>query len=271
MDVLQVPRVEFPDYPSCERLWTVSKDELMAAFCERPFDWGEHQFTLCRPFFKGKRFINMVMTFVLHPFSHYNSITEPRSRFLLSFLEYLIIDFPSHFILFIIDVHLDSASRDKLIFPSTITTILRQFSVPFPFSDHFSVMCAIDYTTIKHSEVQFRSRLSDSEAPPSHSAPSIYAPSSSLGDVTLGDIMVQLQRMDARLDTLSTKLYQVNVHVGRIARRQASMGGFALKATPSPSPVASDSESANDDDDGDDDDALDDDDGDASSIDEIFT
>ena len=36
MDVLQVPRVEFPDYPSCERLWTVSKDELMAAFCERP-------------------------------------------------------------------------------------------------------------------------------------------------------------------------------------------------------------------------------------------
>ena len=30
--------------------------------------------------------------------------------------------------------------------------------------------------------------------------------------------MAQLQRMDARLDTLSTELYQVNVHVGRIAR-----------------------------------------------------
>ena len=39
--------------------------------------------------------------------------------------------------------------------------------------------------------------------------------------------MAQLQRMDARLDTLSTELYQVNVHVGRIARRQATMGGFA--------------------------------------------
>ena len=37
-DVLQVPRIDFPDYPSCEYLWTVSKDELMAAFYERPSD-----------------------------------------------------------------------------------------------------------------------------------------------------------------------------------------------------------------------------------------
>ena len=35
-DVLRVPRIEFPDYPSCERLRTVSRDELMSAFCERP-------------------------------------------------------------------------------------------------------------------------------------------------------------------------------------------------------------------------------------------
>ena len=40
-DVLRVPRVEFPDYPSCDRLKTVSKDELISAFCERPSDWGE--------------------------------------------------------------------------------------------------------------------------------------------------------------------------------------------------------------------------------------
>ena len=39
-DVLWIPRIEFPDYPSCERLWTVSNDELMAAFCEHPSDWG---------------------------------------------------------------------------------------------------------------------------------------------------------------------------------------------------------------------------------------
>ena len=80
--------------------------------------------------------------------------------------------------------------------------------------------------------------------------------------------MMQLQRMDACLDTLSTKLYQVNVRVGRIARRQAIMGGFAPEASPPPPPVASDSEDKNDDD-GDDDDAFDD--GDASSTNEIST
>ena len=156
-DVLPVPRIEFPDYPSCERLKTMSKDELMSAFCERLSVWGEHLFTPCRPFAKGPRFINMVMTFVLHPLSHYNSITKPPARFMLSLLEHLIIDFPSHFILSIIDVHLYLASRDKLIFPSAITRILRHFSVPFPSSDHFTVMCAIDYATVKHSEAQFRS------------------------------------------------------------------------------------------------------------------
>ena len=82
--------------------------------------------------------------------------------------------------------------------------------------------------------------------------------------------MAQLQRMDTRLDTLSTELYRVNVYVSRIARRQASMGGYASEASPPPPlPVASDSE---DDDDGDDDDASeDDDDGDASSTDEMST
>ena len=92
------------------------------------------------------------MTFVLHHFSHYNSITEPRARFLLSLLEHLTIDFPSHFILSIIDVYKDTATRDKLIFPSAITRILRHFSVPFPDSDHFHVMCAIDVATVKWSE-----------------------------------------------------------------------------------------------------------------------
>ena len=54
----------------------------------------------------------MVMTFVLHPLSHYNSITEPRAQFLLSLLEGLTIDFSSHFILFLIDVYKDTATRD---------------------------------------------------------------------------------------------------------------------------------------------------------------
>ena len=245
----------------------------MSSFCERPTAWGERLFTPCPPFPKGPRFMNMVMTFVLHPLSHYNSIIEPRAQFLLSLLERLTIDFPSHFILFIIDVHLDSASRDKLIFPSAITRILCHFSVPFPSSDHFTIMCAVDYATIKCSETQFQLRQTDSAAPSSRSAQSrstlsASAPSSS-GDVSLGDIMAQLQHMDARLDTLSTELYQVNVLVGCIARRQATMGGFAHEPTPSPPhPVASDSDA--EDDDGDNDNALDDD-GDASSTDEMST
>ena len=188
MDVLRVLRIEFPDYPSCERLWTVSKDKLMAAFCERPSTWGKRLFTPCRPFSKSPRFMNMVMTFVLYPLSHYNSITEPYAQFLLSLLEHFTIDFPSHFILSIIDVHLDSASRNKLIFPSAITRILRHFSIPFPFSDHFTVICTIDYATVKRSEAQFQLRQSDSTAPSSRSAPSASAPSSS-GDASLGDVI----------------------------------------------------------------------------------
>ena len=94
----------------------------------------------------------MVMTFVLHPLSHYNSITESHAWFLLSLLEHLSIDFPSHFILSIIDMYRDSATRDKLIFPSAITRILRHFSIHFPLSNHFSVMGAINAATIKQSE-----------------------------------------------------------------------------------------------------------------------
>ena len=80
-NVLHVLRIEFPDYPSCEHLRTVSGDELMSSFCERPTAWGERRFTQCRSFAKSPTFINIVMTFVLHPLSHYNSITEPRARF----------------------------------------------------------------------------------------------------------------------------------------------------------------------------------------------
>ena len=47
VDVLHVPRIEFPDYPRCERLRTVSRDELMSSFCERPTTWGKHLFTQC--------------------------------------------------------------------------------------------------------------------------------------------------------------------------------------------------------------------------------
>ena len=79
--------------------------------------------------------------------------------------------------------------------------------------------------------------------------------------------MTQFQCMDARLDTLSTKLYQVNVCASHIAQWQAVMGGFALEASPPPPPMTFEAE------DGDDDTSEDDDNGDASSsdIDEMST
>ena len=46
-DVLRVHRIEFPNYPNCEHLRTVSRDELMSAFCERPIASGERLFTPC--------------------------------------------------------------------------------------------------------------------------------------------------------------------------------------------------------------------------------
>ena len=62
--------------------------------------------------------------------------------------------------------------------------------------------------------------------------------------------------MDARLDTLSTELYQVNTRVGRIAKQQARLDGFV--ESPSPPPEASEGDDDSNDND-------DDEDGDASS------
>ena len=98
----------------------------------------------------------MVMTFFLHPLSHYNSTTTPLARFLLSLLEGVTIDFPSHFILSLIDVYRDTTTRDKLIFPLAITRLLRHFSVSYLESPHFSVMCAIDLATVKWSKAQLQ-------------------------------------------------------------------------------------------------------------------
>ena len=100
----------------------------------------------------------MVMTFILHPLSHYNSITKSRAQFLLSLLRDISIDFPSHFILSLIDIYKDMATRDKLIFPSAITRILHHFSVSFPESPHFTIISAIDAATVRQSEAQLRLR-----------------------------------------------------------------------------------------------------------------
>ena len=74
----------------------------------------------------------MVMTFILTPWSHYNTIIEPCAHFLFSLLEGLFIDFPSHMIVSMIDIYQDTTTRDKLTFPSAITRILTHIHIVIP-------------------------------------------------------------------------------------------------------------------------------------------
>ena len=170
-------------------------------------------------FAKGPRFLNIVMTFILHPLSHYNTITKSHARFLLSLIKDLSIDFPSYFIFSLIDVFRDTTTRDKFIFPLAITRIFRHFSVPFPLSNHFFFMGAIDTATVRRSDAQLRSRRTQTETTTlvAPVALSTFAPLSSTSGVTLEAIMAQLVRMDARIGTLNDELCQVNTRVGRIA------------------------------------------------------
>ena len=96
----------------------------------------------------------MVMTFTFTPWSHYNSITEPYAWFLLSLLKDLSIEFPSHFITSILDVYLDTATRDKLIFPSAIMCILTHFHILIPSSPFFTTMGAINTGSVQGSTAQ---------------------------------------------------------------------------------------------------------------------
>ena len=185
--VLHVLRVEFPDYPDCPRLQSMSKYELLSLFCETSSSWGNRQNTSCSGFAKGSKFLNIVMTFVLHSLSNYNSITEPRAHLLLCLLQDLTIDFPSHFILSLIEVY-------KLIFPSTITRIICYSSVSYHESIHFTITGAISTVSVRRSEAQLRSKGPRTEI-----------------------IMAQLKHMDALVNTLTTELYQANTHVSRIA------------------------------------------------------
>ena len=103
----------------------------------------------------------------------------------------------------------------------------------------------------------------ESTSPAASVVPSSSAPSSSTGDVTLEAIMAQLKCMDARLDTISDELCQVNTCVNHIAQGQAHLSGFVT--SPSPSLEALTNEDAEDSDDGDDEDAS------SSSDDDMMT
>ena len=114
-----------------------------------------------------------------------------RTHFLLSLLEDLSIDIPSHFITSIIDVYQDTATHDKLIFPSAITQILSHFSIPILDSPYYTTMGAIDASFIQRSEAQLQLKwpLVESTGPVAPVVPSTFALSSSTGEVTLEAIM----------------------------------------------------------------------------------
>ena len=96
--VLHVPRVAHPDYLSHPCLHSISQDELASRLCKKAMVWGDLLNFITHDFVNGPRILNMVMTFVLTPWSHYNTITESRAHFLFSLLEDLSICFSSHMI-----------------------------------------------------------------------------------------------------------------------------------------------------------------------------
>ena len=57
-DMLHVPKIAHPDYSGCERLKTVSNDELIFAFCEHPSNWTmSNDVLLVRPLLKVLGFL----------------------------------------------------------------------------------------------------------------------------------------------------------------------------------------------------------------------
>ena len=112
-EVLHVLKVAHPDYPGPADC--VKRRTLVSLLWDTFFLGWPLKHPLLE-LAKGPRFLNMVMTFILHPLSHYNSIMEPRARFLLSLLEDVSINFLSHFILSLIDIYRDRRSMISLFF-----------------------------------------------------------------------------------------------------------------------------------------------------------
>ena len=139
-----VPKVDYPNYPSHEYLSSISRDELAWLFCEKTILYGGTP-----NFSTTEQILNMVMTFVHTPWSHYNTITKPCAHFLLSLTKDLSINFPSHMIISILDCYQDTATRDKFIFPSAITCILTHIHVTIPPSPLFHVMGTMSKESIR--------------------------------------------------------------------------------------------------------------------------
>ena len=230
--------------------------------------WGDTLNFSIIEFAKGPRILNMVVTFVLTPWSNYNTIIEPRARFLLSLLENFSIDFPSHMIVSMIDIYRDIATHDKRIFPSTITCILTHLHITIPSSPLFYSEGAISKESIWKSDVQLVAKrphveptlAQQEEAAFRVARDAAYAfrpassstSSSSFGvEASLVAILNQLQHMRADfgccLDHLSDEKCQIYTKIGRITQRQSRLGSFS--PSPSPKPAEDSSDGGEDDDD----------------------
>ena len=147
-------------------------------------------------------------------------------------MEGLSIDFPSHMIESIIDCYRDTATHDKLIFPSAITHILTHMHITIPPSPHFYVMGAISKESIQRSATQLAAKrprvepsnvaLADHVAPSSRPFSSSAPSSSSRAIVFFANIMEQLQLMSvdfgSHLDHLFDAMCQMNTRIDHITR-----------------------------------------------------
>ena len=100
-----------------------------------------------------------------------------------------------------IDRYRDTATHDKLIFPTAITHILSHVHITTPLSSPFYVMGSISKESIRKSDAQLATkwpRMED-DATPTPRPSSYFAPSSSSSRVeaSLATIMDQLQHMHA--------------------------------------------------------------------------
>ena len=191
-EVLRVPRLDHPDYPSHKRLSSISRDELASLFCENAILWGGTLNFSTTKFFKGPWFPNMVMTFVLTPWSHYNTISERHAGFLISLMEGFSIDFPSHMIKSIIDCYHNTFTCDKLIFPMAITRILTHLQITIPLTPYFYIMGAISKGSIRRSVAQLAAKpqVEPFDVAPAYPVASSSLPSSSSAPFSFSQAVV---------------------------------------------------------------------------------
>ena len=76
----------------------------------------------------------MIMTYVLTPAFHYNTIIESNVWFLYFLFGWY---FPSQLILSIMETFQGAGQCEKLVFPSAIVCILTRHNVYFPPTNHF--------------------------------------------------------------------------------------------------------------------------------------